>query len=361
MKNRALKNCAKKIGFALIVGFVTSVNAYSLSHTSNIPSQEDTVIKQNKDDLLNGVSTAVCYSGFRHGQHPNRGDGANNPSYQEVLEDLTILSHNSNFSLIRLYDCGENSEMVLKVIAENSINIKVLLGIWLRAEISNHEGCPWLNEPIPEETLRINKKLNQEEINRGVRLANTFSDIVVAVAVGNEALVDWNDHMVSVESVITYVKEVKAAIEQPVTVADNYDWWAKKGTSLAQVVDFLSIHIYPVWVGKDIDEGMSHSIENVQEVRNVFPNARLVITEAGWASVASEFGERASEEKQEKYYKEIMAWAKEMNITTFFFEAFDEDWKGDPDNPMGAEKHWGLFTVDRKPKKVMKEMFEWTN
>ena len=42
-----------------------------------------------------------------------------------------------------------------------------------------------------------------------------------------------------------------------------------------------------------------------------------------------------------------------MNITTFFFEAFDEDWKGETSNPLGAEKHWGLFTVDRKPKQVM--------
>jgi len=39
-----------------------------------------------------------------------------------------------------------------------------------------------------------------------------------------------------------------------------------------------------------------------------------------------------------------------MNITTFFFEAFDEDWKSDWSNPPGAEKHRGLFTVNRQPK-----------
>ena len=43
-----------------------------------------------------------------------------------------------------------------------------------------------------------------------------------------------------------------------------------------------------------------------------------------------------------------------MNITTFFFEAFDEDWKGDANNMLGAEKHWGLFTVDRDAKQVMR-------
>jgi len=83
----------------------------------------------------------------------------------------------------------------------------------------------------------------------------------------------------------------------------------------------------------------------------------MVISEAGWATVASEFGERASDAKQIRYYKELMAWAKEMNVTTFFFEAFDETWKGDPNNPLGAEKHWGLFSIDRKTKPVMEELY----
>ena len=45
-----------------------------------------------------------------------------------------------------------------------------------------------------------------------LELAREFDDIVVAVNVGNEALVDWNDHMVPVERMIAYVRRVKAAI-----------------------------------------------------------------------------------------------------------------------------------------------------
>ena len=81
----------------------------------------------------------------------------------------------------------------------------------------------------------------------------------------------------------------------------------------------------------------------MRRVREALPDARLVITEAGWATTASEFGERASEARQARYYRELMDWAREMNITAFFFEAFDESWKGDPNNPAGAEKHWGLY------------------
>jgi exo-beta-1,3-glucanase (GH17 family) len=40
---------------------------------------------------------------------------------------------------------------------------------------------------------------------------------------------------------------------------------------------------------------------------------------------------------------------------TFVFEAFDEPWKGS-DEPLDPEKHWGLFTVDRKPKLAIKNI-----
>lgn len=316
-------------------------------------TQTTPITKQTEKDLLIGTSKAICYSGFRSGQHPDRGDGAINPSYDEVLEDLNIISRDQGFNLIRIYDSGENSQLILRVIEENKLNIKVMLGIWLQAELSNHETCSWLNEPIPAEELTQNKKLNLEEIERAIRLAQKYKEIVIAINVGNEALVDWNDHKVATDTIISYVKHVKEFTNQLVTVADNYKWWADHGTELAKAVDFVSLHIYPVWEGQDINTGLSYSIENYLEVRKTLPNVRIAITEAGWPSIASEFGDRASEEKQLQYYQEFMAWAKEMNITTFWFEAFDEDWKGETNDMMGAEKHWGLYTVDRKPKKVM--------
>lgn len=312
-------------------------------------------IQQKKEDLLAGVSVAVCYSGFRSDQHPDRGNGAVNPSEVEILEDLNIILK-CGFKLIRLYDSGPNSQDVLKVISQNNIDIQVMLGIWLKAELSAHETCEWLTEPIPQETLDKNSVKNQEEIQRGIKLSNQYSEIIAAVSVGNEALIEWNDHKVDTDSIILYVRKVQQAIEQPVTVADNYEWWAKDGAALAKVVDFISLHVYPIWEGKDIDKGLSYSIANVQKVRDYIPDSKIVITEVGWASVASEFGRRASEDKQLQYYSEFMNWTKEMNITTFFFEAFDEDWKGNPEDMMGAEKHWGLLDVDRKPKKVVNEL-----
>ena len=131
-------------------------------------------------------------------------------------------------------------------------------------------------------------------------------------------------------------------------------WWIQSGAPLAAEVDFLAVHSYPAWEGKTIDEALAFTIENVDGVREALPGKQIVLFEAGWATIASEFGERASEANQARYFEEMSDWAAETRTTVFFFEAFDEPWKGDPNNPLGAEKHWGLFNVDRTPKEVMR-------
>ena len=52
--------------------------------------------------------------------------------------------------------------------------------------------------------------------------------------------------------------------------------------------------------------------------------------------------EPAGEEEQKRYYTEIFNWADQMNITTFFFEAFDESFKrpvGDAGLRLGGSAH----------------------
>ena len=71
---------------------------------------------------------AIAYSGFREGQHPDRGDGARNPTREQILEDLQILVA-SGFRLIRLYDAGENSRTTLELIRDNELPMPVLQGM----------------------------------------------------------------------------------------------------------------------------------------------------------------------------------------------------------------------------------------
>ena len=199
--------------FAILLLALASFLVVPFARGAEAPASGETgaPIQQKPSALLYGVQKAVCYSGFRHGQHPDRGTGAVNPSEKEILEDLQILNRHGNLSLIRLYDSRENSEAVLRLIKSHQIKMKVVVGAWLDAEVSN-TNCPWLKQSLPQPVLDANKLKNAKEIESAIRLARQYSNTVVAVAVGNEALVDWNDHMVPVESVTRYVRQVKKAV-----------------------------------------------------------------------------------------------------------------------------------------------------
>ena len=78
----------------------------------------------------------------------------------------------------------------------------------------------------------------------------------------------------------------------------------------------------------------------------------VIIREAGWATNTNGRGiepHNVNETFQEQYYQELMEWAEREQVLVYFFEAFDENWKGS-DDPLEPEKHWGLFKADRTPK-----------
>ncbi|MCX6283120.1 MAG: glycosyl hydrolase family 17 protein [Bacteroidetes bacterium] len=290
---------------------------------------------------------ALCYSGYRHGQSPDSGVY---PAYEQIKEDLLILQKHCAY--IRLYDCSLHAETVLKVIDLEKLDLKVMLGAYIGAELNNF-GCPW-GTIYTEEELQKNKKNNLKQIRKLIKLANQYPDIIFSLSAGNEATVDWTDHYVSVEKVISYVKMIKKEARQPVTFCESYVPWYDKLKRLVDEVDFISIHSYPIWEYKHIHEAMEYTKQNYQGIADRYPDKPVIITEAGWATNSSGRGinpENASEEFQAIYYNDLVEWSEKEGILTFVFEAFDEPWKGSPE-ALEPEKHWGLFNVDRKPKKV---------
>ena len=288
---------------------------------------------------------AICYSGFRDGQQP----GGDSPSYDEVKEDLVILQN--NWKYLRLYDCDVHAETVLAVIRNEKLDFKIMLGAYIEAEMNNF-GCPWGGGVYTEEQLVINREKNDKKIQQLIDLGNHYPDIIFSLSVGNEACVDWTDHYVPVQRVLEFTRKVKKLTKQPVTFCENYVPWLSKLKILAAEVDFISIHTYPVWEYKHIHEAIEYTRENFEAVLAFYPDKPIVITEAGWATNSNGRGihpEQVNEENQKMYYEDLMNWAEKNKILVFFFEAFDESWKGSSD-PNEPEKHWGLFHTDRTPK-----------
>lgn len=295
---------------------------------------------------------AICYSGYREGQSPNTGIY---PSYEQIKEDLLILQN--NWKYIRIYDCSEHAEIILDVIEKEKLDIKVMLGAYIGAEMNNF-GCPW-GGVYSEAELEENRNKNQDEILKLIFLANKYPEIIFSLSVGNEATVDWTDHFVSVEKLIEYVRMIKKSTKQPVTFCENYVPWHSKLRELVDELDFISIHTYPVWEYKNIHEALEYTKQNYYGVADIYPHKTVVITEAGWATNSNGRGinpENVSEDLQQAYYHDLVNWSKEEGILTFVFEAFDEPWKGSHE-VLEPEKHWGLFTVDRRPKTVMQEYY----
>jgi exo-beta-1,3-glucanase (GH17 family) len=304
----------------LAIGFTILVTSLSC--------QKDEKIDLTKQEWF---GNAICYSGYREGQRPDSGPF---PTQEQILEDFKILE--KHWKMIRTYGSDQHSKDVLEVIRREKIHLRVMLGAWLSAEPGNEAN-------------------NIKQVEESIRLANEYSDIVIAVSVGNEALVDWSDHKVPEEKIIQYVKQVKSAVKVPVTVDDDFLFWTKPGIKLPNEVDFIATHMYPMWGKHDIDSGFAVTVRLFNMVKTAIPNKSIVIGEAGWATytVGDLHAPKAGDEKKQKrYFEELHAWAQDNNIPVFFFEAFDEPWKG-----TGTEGHWGLFSVRRKAKFSMQPWY----
>ena len=80
------------------------------------------------------LGNAICYSGYREGQDPNR---RLYPSVAQIREDLLILA--KHWQLLRLYDCSLHAERVLQVIRED-VQSEVTGNGSVESEETNIEG-----------------------------------------------------------------------------------------------------------------------------------------------------------------------------------------------------------------------------
>ncbi len=229
------------------------------------------------------------------------------------------------------------------------------MGVWIAPEEKRDEDGTVLAR-YPEAAVA-----NRREADAAIALAAEYPDIVLAVCVGNETQVSWSPHPSPLEILIHHIRTVRAAVGVPVTTADDYQYWLNADSqALAREIDFITLHAYPLWNGRRLDEALPWLREQVAAARSVHPGRQLVIGETGWATNKADEGEQArlmkgtpGETEQATFYKAARAWASAERVTTFFFEACDENWKGSG-NANDAEKHWGLFRANRTPKAAVR-------
>jgi exo-beta-1,3-glucanase (GH17 family) len=303
------------------------------------------------EPIVNGqrIYNAICYGPHRDGQRP----GGIQPSAEELIEDLRLML--PHWNMMRIYGSYEFADTLLAVIRENDLDMKVMLGVWIDPEERGPDG---------ELLARFDEAaaLNKLGVDAAIRLANAYPEIIVAVSVGNESLIYWSDHRVPLDLLLGYVRRVREGVDVPVTVADDFNYWNKpESRKLASEIDFITLHAHPMWNGLQVEEALDWQQEQLEVVQAMHPDRLVVIGETGWATSVIDEGDQGKlikgkpgEAEQRFFYEAVCAWAEAERQIVFFFEAFDENWKGGT-NPDEVEKHWGLFRADRTPKEAMKE------
>ena len=290
------------------------------------------------------IGNGICYGPHRDGQSP---EGAS-PSREQLREDLLLLA--PRWRLLRMYNPDAPAENVLALVRAENLPIKVVLGAWIAPETKGPGG----------EALPAARAANRAQVENAVRLAEAYPGVVVALDVGNETQISWSDHRVPAALLIEYLREARARSTVPVTTADDFGYWVTpESRALAQEIDFLDVHAYAMWAGRPLEDALAFTRAKLAEVAQAHPDRALVLGEFGWATKRHSEGEQAKlikgaagEDEQRAFYLQAMEWTTRERVPNFWFEAFDENWKGGP-HPDEVEKHWGLFRADRTPKKGM--------
>ena len=271
------------------------------------------------------IINAVCYGYFRDGQAPG-----SILTETQIKEDLLIIKN--NWDAIRLYSTDDNSEKILKVIFDNNIDLKVSLGIWISG-----------NTPID----------NASQVDIAIAQANAYPNIVQAVSCGNEIS---NIYISNKDEITGYLNKIHEKTTVPVTIDDVYAVWLDpKYSDLVMLLDFLAIHIYGQWSNVPLENTISYIDGSFNELKIYFPQKQILITETGWTTSknAGQFNPVADEVSQKQFYTECQKWSNSNKVPIFYFEAFNERWKGATSTE--AETNWGFYYANRTPKLVFQE------
>jgi exo-beta-1,3-glucanase (GH17 family) len=349
-----------------------------------------------KEILGNPEYQAISYSGYRELSRDVV------PTIEELKEDMLLLEA-MGIKIVRTYNVYlEAVPRLLEAISElkkedHEFEMYVMMGAWIDAKNA------WTEKP--DRIRDEDSPRNAKEIERAVNLANKYPDIVKIIAVGNEAMVHWQEeYWVEPGIILHWVshlqnlkKEGKLPKDLWITSSDNFASWGGGGeeyhkedlNELIRSVDYISMHTYPMhdthynpdfWgVRKNqidlsdeekIEAAMQRSLNYatsqyqsvIDYMESIGVNKPVHIGETGWATVSNGFygnnGSKATDEfKMGRYHDLIRGWSDENKVSVFYFEAFDEKWK-DAQNQLGSENHFGLINLQSEAKYPLWEMVD---
>jgi glucan 1,3-beta-glucosidase len=250
-----------------------------------------------------------------------RRDSAQPDVRRQIEIDMQQLA--SRTRCVRTYSVMNGLDYVPEV--ARRLHMRVLLGIWIGS----------------------NAQANDMEIAHAIEVGNAYRDVIDAIVVGNEVLLRREQN---VDALYQMLVRVHAATQLPVTYADVWDFWLKN-PRLAEVSDFITIHILPYWDDQPtgIDGAMQQVANLYAKVQQAFPGRHIYVGETGWPSVGRQ---RESAQpgllNQARFTREFIAFANQQHIPYNFIEAYDQTWKKELEGTVGG--YWGLYDAEGQAK-----------
>jgi exo-beta-1,3-glucanase (GH17 family) len=297
------------------------------------------------------------------------------PTDAQLLEDLDLMEA-AGFTLVRMFGADPLHEHIVNLAAQHNPALSFQIGIDLKG-LATASACTGTAEQ---------NSYNLGQIATAASIANNPAyGNVATVSVGNEP--SFFSKYMPANCLAGYVALLRHQITQPVTVEDDYTFYAgqttagtdriaEKPDALLQVVDFVAIHVYPfsnpgIWnwqqgtasalmtAAFSEDQHMYNSVASYlyrdATGRTVSIGATLPITigETGWKATPTYLKSPleavanpaiANPVNAKWYYDLVSTWAGSAGgpVAVVYFEAFDEPWKG-------ADDGWGLWDVTRAP------------
>ncbi len=265
-----------------------------------------------------GLVKSVSFAPFKRGQSPLT---QVYPTRDEIEDDLAAVRQVAKG--VRTYTAREGLQAVPELAGK--YGLEVIHSAWLGAKTN----------------------INEEEVEALIDQANRYPDTIKRVIVGNEVLLRKD---LTVDQVIGYIRRVKAAVKQPVSYADVWEFWLRY-PQLLDEVDFVTVHFLPYWedVPIAVAQSMPHILDVYDTVERRLPGKPILIGEVGWPSLGRSRREAVpSRHEAASFISDFLRVAQDRGLDYNLVEAFDQPWKVALEGTVGGA--WGLLDELRHPK-----------
>ena len=256
------------------------------------------------------------------GQNPGLGTVITQEQFESELD---VIAPYTNW--VRSYGCQGMDQIVPIAHARG---LKVALGAWLSSDLT----------------------ANEAEISCLINAGTLYHPEMVIV--GSEVLYRGD---LTPAKLVEYMAEVRAALPGlTIATADTPEGFLNN-KAVVGATDVILTNIYPYWAGVSVKNSIAWLNAKYQKVVAASLGKKVWISETGWPSCGNSVSSaEPSVQNSNTYFLNFISWARAKDVSYFYFEAFNEPWKGTAKMPQ--EACWGTWESSGLMKSGMQQVFD---